>query len=561
MERLIRHFVRFPIYANLLMGSILIFGLATFVMMKYSFFPEAKSDVVIVEVIYPGAAPEEVEEGVVLKLEQNLEGVEGIDRITAVSSENGGVLTIFGLDGTDMEKLLADIKNAVDRTVPWPRDAEEPNVYLREPRSRTISFAVHGNADLWVLKQRAENFRDKLVSLDGISQIKLEGFPGRQISIEVREADLLRFGLTFQDILNGVRKANVDISGGKIDTQDEEILIRAFNRGYYPDHFNNIPIRADGKQIVRLNAVADVIEKWEDRPDRAFYNGNPAVIVTVQKTLDEDLMDIAKKVRDQIEIFRQLYPEIQLSVTEDATVMVTQRINLLRNNGVLGFLLVCIALTLFLNLRLSFWVALGIPISFSGMMIIAFWSGITINMISMFGMIIVIGILVDDAIIVGENIFQHRERGLSPIEAAVKGTSEVFLPVMMAVATTILAFLPFFYIEGNIGKFIWHISLVVTASLAFSMIESILILPAHLAHSKGLKNLNSPSPMRKRLEAANKYLAQKLYAPGLRFSINNKYLSVSLIISIFLIVVVGLLGSGIVPSTFFPHIERDNFGD
>ncbi|MBF0431499.1 MAG: efflux RND transporter permease subunit [Fibrobacteria bacterium] len=558
MKKLVDYFISYPVWANVLMFALLGIGLFSAKMLRSSFFPEMESDIIMITIAYPGTSPEEIERGLTLKIEENLRGLQGIEQITSVSSESNCRVTVTMAKGYDRQEVLSDVKNAVDRIIPYPVDAEKPVVYIQKARSRSISTALYGKADLWALKEKAEIFRDDLMAIDGISQVSIEGIPNREIAIEVREADMRRYELTFSQIAAAVRAANLDISGGKLETLEEEILIRSWGRKYSAPEIEKIVLKSlPNGTIIRLRDVAVIEEKWEDSPTSSWFNGERAVIVNIDKTIDEDILFVSKTVKEELEAFSEKYPEIKTAIITDATIHLRERIKLLEKNGIIGFILVVISLGFFLNWRVAGWVALGIPISFAGMFIIASMAGITINVISLFGMIIVVGMLVDDAIVVAENIYQKHEKGISAHKAALEGTLEVVGPVLTAVLTTIFAFLPFFFLDGMMGKFIWHVALVVIAALAFSLIESMLILPAHLAHSKGLVKQERISRFRQTMDDAFKYLDYRLFGPALKIAMQNKLAIVAVPVA-GLMLVIGLVKGGFVEISSFPHIDRDN---
>jgi multidrug efflux pump subunit AcrB len=557
MQKFIAFLVKYPVWSNVILYSTIGFGLISFLQMRYSFFPEIQTGIIQIQVAYPGASPQEVEEGVILKIEENLEGIEGIDRITSVSRENIGSVNVEAETGVDISRLLADVKNAVDRISSFPQGSEKPVIFEQKFRSRTLSIVLYGETNLYNLKVIAENMRDDLLASPKISQVAIAGLPKPEISIEVSELNLRRFQLTFNEIANAVRSANINISGGKFETTEEEILIRAYGRKYFAKELENIPIRGnrDGT-VTYLKDVAVVKERWEDIPDKSYYNGRNSVVLSVDKTADEDIIEVANLSKEKIREFNENNQQIKAILLDDRTVSLQQRLNLLKNNGLIGLTLVIITLGFFMNLRLSFWVSIGIPFSFAGMFIIANLVGITINAISTFGMIIVVGILVDDAIVVGENIFAHYERGKSAVRSAIDGTLEMIAPVFTSVTTTIIVFLPFFFLDGILGKFIWHMALVVIASLAFSLVEAFIILPSHLAHSKGLHPHKEDSPMRKKIENFIHFLIHKMYAPSLRFALQHKWITLTVPIGFFLITI-GLLGGGFIGATPFPYIDGD----
>ena len=557
MRKVVEYFIRYPIWSNVLLVGIIAFGLIYLSQIRYSFFPEIPPSSINIQIAYPGASPEEVEEGVILKIEENLEGIEGIERITSVSRENFGTVNIETTKEADVDKVVQDVKNAVDRINSFPLDAEKPVIFEQKFRSRAVSIIVYGETDLYNLKYITENLKDALLTTDEISQVAIQGLPNLEFSIELAEAQMRRYNLTFDEVVRAVRSGNVNISGGKFDTDEEEILIRSYGKDYFAADLYDLVLRTnpDGT-IIRLGDIAEISEKWEDVPDKTFYNARTALVIDVDKTEDEDIIAVADKAHDVVETFNAENEKVQALIVDDRTVALRQRLQLLINNGLIGLLLVLVTLGFFLNLRLSLWVAIGIPFSFGGMFIIAGFVGLTINVISLFGMIVVIGILVDDAIVVGENIFAHYEQGKPAVKAAIDGTMEVIGPVFTSVTTTIVAFSPFFFLDGFVGKFIWHMAVVVIATLFFSLIEAFFILPSHLAHSKGLHPHETDPPLRKKIEKIIHDITYKFYAPILRLALRFK--EATLALPLFgILLTVGLVGGGLIGVTFFPFIDGD----
>jgi multidrug efflux pump subunit AcrB len=557
MEKIITFFVRNKVWTNVLMFSILGFGLIALGQMRYSFFPEAEPDIISIQVIYPGASPEEVEEGVILKIEENLDGLQNIERITSVSSENSGAVTVEITQDADINEVLTDVKNAVDRINSFPLDAEKPIIFEQKFRSRSLSIVLFGETDLYNLKFITDNLREELLATPEISQVDIVGLPNLEFSIEVSESDLRRYKLTFDEITSAFASSNINISGGKFETIDEEILIRAYGRKYYAKELNDLVIRGnpDGT-VILLEDVANIKEQWEDVPNKTYYNNKNSIVLNLDQTEQEDILAIANKAKYIVSEFNRSNEQIQAIILDDRTVHLQQRVDLLLRNGLIGLLLVIISLGFFLNLRLSFWVSIGIPISFAGMFLIASTIGITINVISLFGMIVVIGILVDDAIVVAENIYAHYERGAPAIKSAINGTKEMLAPVFTSVFTTILAFMPFFFLEGAMGNFIWQLALVVIAALIFSLVEAFIILPSHLAHSKGLHSHKEDSALRKKIEGYIHFMTHKIYAPSLRWALNHKWITIVTPLAMVLLTI-GLLGGGIIGVTFFPFLDGD----
>ena len=566
MKKVISYFIKFPVAVNVLIFAFIIFGSIGVSSIKSSFFPLTDSKLIRINLIYPGASPAEMEEGVVLKIEDNLKGIVGVDRVTSVSQENSASISVETVKGKNIDVVLADVKNAVDRVPSFPSGMEPPIIAKVETTRQTISFTLSGGEiPLKTLKLYAREVENDLRAIEGISQVSISGFPEEEIAISVRENDLRAFNLSFQDVANAVSRTNILITGGNIKTSEEDYLIRASNRSYYGDELNNIIVRAEPNgNIIRLNDVADVKDTWSETPDRIFFNDKKAINITVSNTNSEDLIVSAEDVRQYIDKFNQQYDNVQLNVSSDSSITLNQRTELLVKNAAMGVALVLLFLAIFLNARLAFWVAIGIPISFFGMFIFAAQMGVTINVLSLFGMIIVIGILVDDGIVIGENIYHHYEKGKSPIRAAIDGTIEVLPPVVSALLTTMIAFATFFFLDGRIGEFFGEVSTVVILTLLVSMIEALIILPAHVAHSRALQREDrKPNKVNaffiKLNQGADTYLVKfrdAFYVPYLRFFLKNKFLGFAIPIALF-IFSIGALGGGIVGMSFFPRIASD----
>lgn len=558
MKQFINYFIQFPIAANLIMFGLLIMGVLGARSMKSTFFPEVESRNISIQLIYLGASPEEMEEGVIKKIEENLKGVTGVERYTSVSSENSGSVDVEVFKGYDTDAVFKDVQNAVDRINSFPAGLEPPIIYIRENLGFAINFAISGDVDLKTLKRFGRMAEDELLAMDGISKVNLTGFPDEEIEIAFRETDLRAYGLTFQQATAAVRAANLEITGGTVKGEDEELLVRARNKSYYADGLRDIVVKSsptDG--TVYLYQIATIKDQWADDPSRSFLDGKPSVVVNVQNTLEEDLLGIAKTVRQYVDDFNEQHDVVEATVIRDSSVVLNQRIDLLTENGILGFAIVIVLLAMFLHWRLAFWVAIAIPISFAGMFIFANLLGITINVISLFGMILVIGILVDDGIVIGENIYQQYEDGKPRMKAALEGTMQVLPAVFSAIVTTVIAFSSFLFIDGRLGDFFSEMSIVVIFSLIFSLVEGAIILPTHVAHSKALSPERKPNRVQDTLDRVMDWLRDGFYAPILRFSIANRFLTFAVMLGL-LMLTLGAIGGGIIQTTFFPVIERDD---
>ncbi len=570
MRKVIAYFIKYHVAVNVIILAFFIFGIVGALSLKSSFFPLVDSQNVLISIAYPGASPQEVEEGIVLKIEDNLKGLQGVERVTSTSRENSGSINVEIEKGRDIDFMLLEVKNAVDRVPTFPTGMEPLVVSKLEAVRPTISFAVSGeNITLANLKQIGRQVENDLRGIEGISQIQISGYPEEEIEIAVDENSLLAYNLSFSEVSRAVTNANILVTGGNIKTNSEEYLIRANNRSYYGDELSNLVVRADASgRTVRLKDVATIRDRFSETPNASFLNGELSVNVTVTSTNTEDLIGSAENVKEYIAEFNKNYSNAQLEVISDQSKTLTQRTDLLTENAIIGMALVLLFLSLFLNTRLAFWVAFGLPIAFLGMFVFAPMLNVTINVLSLFGMIIVIGILVDDGIVIAENIYQHYEKGKTPIRAAIDGTMEVIPPILSAIITTILAFSLFLFLDGRIGDFFSEVSVVVILTLVVSLVEALIILPAHLAHSKALrpKSQDSTSGLGKvfaKLRVINKlgdqamgYMRDKWYSPALKFALDYKFLTFSLFFMA-LVLTFGSIGGGIVRTAFFPRIASD----
>ncbi|MEX0290156.1 MAG: efflux RND transporter permease subunit [Flavobacteriaceae bacterium] len=570
MRKVIAYFIKYHVAVNVIIIAFFAFGIVGYRSLKSSFFPLVDSKNVSINITYPGASPQEVEEGIVLKIEDNLKGLEGVERVTSTSRENSGNINVEIEKGRDIDFMLLQVKNAVDRVPTFPTGMEPLIVSKLEAIRQTINFAISGeNIPLATLKQIARQIENDIRAMEGISQIDISGYPEEEIEIAVNENSLLAYGMSFTEVAQAVGNANILVTGGNIKTSAEEYLIRANNRSYYGDELSNLIIRADvNGQTVRLKDVAIIRDRFSETPNAAYFNGDLSVNTTITSTNTEDLISSADKVKEYVNEFNQKYNNVQLNVVSDQSETLTQRTALLRDNAIVGMILVLIFLSLFLNIRLAFWVAFGLPVAFLGMFAFAGFFDVTINVLSLFGMIIVIGILVDDGIVIAENIYQHYEKGKTPIQAAIDGTMEVIPPIISAIITTLLAFSIFLFLDGRIGDFFGEVSVIVILTLVVSLVEALIILPAHLAHSKALRP-QSDKPKHglaqffSKLRVINKigdnimgWFRDNVYSPMLHFSLKYKLLTFSFFL-VALILTFGSIGGGIVRTSFFPQIASD----
>ena len=557
MRQFIAFFIKFPVAVNILIVAVVIFGYLGLQETKSSYFPLDDSKLIFINIAYPGASPAEIEEGVVLKIEDNLRGLVNIDRVTSASQENSARITVEIEEDADIDIVLANVKNAVDRVPSFPVDMEPPVIAKQENINSAITFTVSGDGvSLKTLKDVARSIEDDIRAMPGISQITLGGFPDEEIEIAVRENDLQAYNLTFAEVAAAVRNSNIITTGGTIKTDTEDYLIRANNRSYYGDELDYIIVKSTTSgQVVRLRDVAVVRDKWAENPDRIHFNGNPAVTIAVSTTNSEDLLYATRTVKEYIEEYNTTADIIKLSISSDSSISLNNRQNLLVENGVIGILLVLLFLSIFLKPSIALWVAIGLPFSFLGLFIFA-PSFMTINVISLFGMIIVIGILVDDGIVIAENIYDQYESGKSRIEAAIDGTMQVFPPIIAAILTTIIAFSTFIFLPERLGSFFGQIAKVVAIILLISLIEAFLILPAHLAHSKALDKKSKPWKLNIWADKGISWIRDTLYVPALKFVLNFKIFGFAIPIAL-LLLTIGAFQGGIIRFTFFPTVASD----
>ena len=567
MERLIKWFVHNSVAANMFMFFILIAGLLTIPRIKMEVFPDISIDVISVSVIYPGASPKDVEDGICVRIEEKLQGLRGIKKISSTAIENYGVTSVEIIAGEDIDEILDRVKMQVDAISTLPKSAEKPVIQKLSKTSEVITVAVSGKIDEERLISIAENIKDDIDALSEVTLTQIGGKKPREISIEVSENNLKKYGLTLGQLSSIIQSNSIDMPGGSINTIDGEILIRSIGQSKDANDYGQIPIlRLKNGSILLLKNVSTIKDHLADIDLIQTFNGLPTILIRVYRTGNQSALKIAKSVKDYVGSINQQLPQaIEVRTWNDEARILQGRIDLLTKNAYLGLFLVVGVLALFLKPKLAFWVSLGIPISFMG----GFWLmptlDLSINMLSLFTFILVLGIVVDDAIIVGENIFQWKERGLNNVDAAIKGASQVAIPVFFAVLTTMTTFSPMLSVAGNVGQ-IWRIiPLVTIAVLVFSLIESLTILPAHLAHSDSDKKSNFKyfkllsekwSIIQDKIKNWLSSFIKNRYRPFLKLAIENKWTTLSTSLSI-LILTIGILVSGWMKFVFFPPLEAD----
>ncbi|MCG8590407.1 MAG: efflux RND transporter permease subunit [Proteobacteria bacterium] len=564
MKRAVRWFAENHVAANLIMALLVIGGLTILPTITQEVFPDLALDVVTVSVEYPGASPQEVEEAVSLRIEEELQGLQGVKRIRSVASENIATVNVELMAGEDVRRRLDDVRARVDAITTFPDQAERPQVKQMEIRRQVLNVAVSGPADERTLKRLGERVRDEIATIPIITDVQLYAARPYEISIEVSERALRRFGLEFDDVVRAVQRSSLDLPGGSIKTEAGEILLRAKGRAYSGRDFADLALvtGSDGTRL-RLGDVARVIDGFEETDQASLFDGEPAVLVQVFRVGDQNALEISEAVRSYVA--SASVPEgISLTVWQDDARFLRARLGSLLGNARDGFILVVLVLALFLRLRLAMWVSLGIPLSFLGALALLPTFDVSINLISLTAFIVVLGIVVDDAIVVGENIHTEQQRGLrSRTEGAVKGAQGILVPVTFGVLTTMAAFSPMLFVPGPMGRLARLIPMVVILCLAFSLIESLLVLPAHLGH--GTEDPEQEPKTRivgwwrrgqKRIADGLHHFLDAVYRPALQHALVWRYLTVSLAIAAFLLSV-GMLAGGWLRFVFQPDVEGD----
>jgi len=563
MKNAVRWMATNHVAANLLMIVLIVGGLVNGFAVKQEVFPEISLDRIQVTVLYPGAGPEEVEEGVLLKIEESLTGVDGIKEVRSVAREGVGIVTAELMAGEDADLKLQEIKSEVDRIVTFPEEAEKPVVTKLLNRNQVISIVVYGDVPERALKEQAEMIRDELLSMPEITQVYLGGVRPYEISIDISSETLRRYNLTLEGVADIVRGASIDLPGGTIKTTPSEILIRTKERRYSGEEYRDIVVltKPDGTQL-RLGDIAVIRDGFAETDLSAAFDGKPAALINVYRVGDQKPIEIAALVRDYVEKKRETLPSsISIATWGDRTELLRSRMFLLEKNAALGLMLVIIILGLFLEIRLALWVMLGIPISFLGALLLMPVLDVSINMISLFAFILALGIVVDDAIIVGENIFEHRAGNNDFEAAAVKGVMEVAVPVVFSVLTTVAAFLPLLFVSGLMGKFIRVIPLIVISLLVVSLVESLFVLPAHLSFGNGERRAKGRitgfiERVRLGFTARMERFIDGPFSSLLRLALHHRYTSLSIGIAS-LAVTAGIVGGGLVKTQFMPVVDGD----
>jgi multidrug efflux pump subunit AcrB len=562
MQRIVKWMVQNPVAANLLMLFLMVGGLVKGISLKQEVFPEIALDKVQVSVAYPGASPDEVEEGIILKIEDSITGVDGIKEIQSVAAEGLATVTAEIRSGENADLILQDVKSEVDRIVTFPDDAEKPVVAKLLNLTEVISVVIYGELPERTLREQAEVIREELLAFPQITQVELGGVRPYEISVEVPEENLRSYNLTLDDVAARLGRASLDLPGGKIKTESGEILLRTKEKRYHASEYADIITVADsdGTQV-RLGDIATVKDSFEDTDLSAAFDGKPAAMVKVYRVADQKPTEISQIVNNYVTEKQAGLPNtIRMATWNDSSELLESRLNLLFNNGLSGLILVFVVLGLFLEIKLALRVMASLPIAFLGALFVLPALDVSINMMSLFGFILAIGILVDNAIVVGESIFEHRQKEKPHFQSAIDGILEVSTPVVFSVLTTVAAFVPIIYVAGTTGKFIKAIPLVVISLLMVSMTEALFILPAHLSNGKKARAKGKIIKLLNRPRMAVSSLLERLIAGPynilIRFCLRQRYSIVAISIAI-LMLSVGVIRGGLLKFNFMPEVDGD----
>jgi multidrug efflux pump subunit AcrB len=550
-----------PVASNLLMLLLLVGGFLMMSNVRQEVFPETRIDVVNIAVPYPGASPSEVEQGVVLAVEEALLGIEGVDRITATASEGAALVSVELMDGVEPYSVTAEVQAAVDRITSLPQDVERPTVSLASHVTETASVIFYGDVSERTLRDLAQRARDDLLSDPRITDVEVTEVRPVEISVEIPQENLRRYGLTHQQVAAIIGASSVELPAGAIDAESGEILLRTSQRRELGPEFADIVLLAtpDGTRV-RLGDVATVIDGFQDTDQQALFNGLPASRVRVFRAGSQTPIELSDAIYAYLDgPGSRLPPGVEAEVWFDRSEMYRDRINLLLKNAYIGLILVLIVLGAFLQIKLAFWVTLGIPISFLGAVLLMPSLDVSFNMISLFAFILSLGIVVDDAIVVGEAIHHRQKTGLKGVDAAIAGVRDVAVPVTFSVLTTIIAFTPLLFIPGVTGRFVRNIPLIVISVFVISLIESLFILPAHLAHSHekpvgGL--LGAAQRAQAVFSRAFDRFIERFFRPTLQPALRARYLTLAIALA-GVILSIGLVAAGKVKFTYMPRVESD----
>lgn len=558
---MIRWFAQNGIAANFLMLAIVVAGLYTaYYRIPLEVTPKRDYRTVSVEMTYHGATAKDVERAILIPIEQSLEGVAGLEEISAYGYGGRARMWLEAKPGVDLNTLKDDVQARIDSITTFPDETELPEVQIPDSTMwyEVLNVAVTGDLDQHGLMKVARRVQDDLLEIEGISQVSMAGDSAYEISIEASPTQLISYGLSLQDLANAVRQFSIDLPAGAIDSESGSFSLRTRGQAYSAEDFARVPIVTGGGGEVLLGEVAKIRDGFEEGEKRVEFNGKPAMFVEVMRTGQESAIQISDKVHEYVEKSRSKFPQgIDLFVYDDDSVSIRGRLSTLVNSLLQGSLLVLVLLGLFLRPTLAFWIVVGIPVAFCGGILLMPWFDMTANVMSLFGFIIVVGIVVDDAIVTGENVYSKLKTGMDPLEAAVQGTHEVATPVTFGALTTMVAFIPLLFFDGRWGAFAKQIPPVVAPVLLFSLIESKLILPSHLRHVRVNKPLtNGFARFQARVAAGLEWFVDKVYSPTLKLAVSNRFSVFALFITMG-VLMAGYCIGGWMEFVAFPKVDRN----
>lgn len=555
---MIRWFANNGIAANFLMVGILVAGLYTaFYRIPLEITPALSWDTVMIEMPYRGATAKDVERAILIPVEQALEGVQGIKHLNADGSRGMARFYLNAEPGTDLQRLMDDVKARVDTITTFPSETERPRVFIPESGnySPVLSVAVTGNLTAHELRKVARRVQEELLEIPGISRAAMEGARRYEIGIEARTDKLLAYNLSFQDLADAIRRFSIDLPAGAIDSEGGTLVVRTRGQAYTQAEFARVPIRSvDGAEVL-LGDVAQIKDGFEEGDKQVEFDGKPALFVQVMRTGGESAIDISNKVRAYVASAHERFPDgIHLYVWSDESTAIRGRLSTLTSNMLQGGVLVLIVLGLFLRPALAFWIVVGVPVSFAGGVLLMPWFGVTANVMSLFGYILVLGMVVDDAIVTGENVYSKIQTGMAPLEAAVQGAEEVAVPVTFGILTTVIAFIPMFFFDGTWGDFAKQIPPVVAPVLLFSLLESKLCLPAHLKHLRLRADTNFFDRFQQRVANGLERFVARFYQPSLHWAVSHRPTVLALFLTLGLIMF-GYCVGGRMKFVSFPSVD------
>ncbi len=576
MKRLVNWAITNSPGMNVLVCALMLVGAFALYGMRREVFPTFELEIVTISVPYPGATPRDCEEAICQKIEEAIRSLDGIKKVTSIAQEgNGVVLAELRSDVKNVQKVMSEIDREIDRIPSFPALAEDPQIQQVTFREAAIRIGIIGPVDRSPdgerkLREVAEIVRDDVLNLPAVSSASIKGTRPYQIDVEIPEATLRSYGLSLGAVASSIRSQNIELPGGQLKAEGQEILLRAKNKGRVGEEIGKLPlVTQDNGVVLTVNDLGTVKDGFQDVTSAGEINGEPAMVVNVERTKEEDLLAMVDMVREYAAT-KELPSGYRFILWGDSSAEVRGRLELLLRNGWQGLFLVFLVLSLFLETRLAFWVALGIPISILGAGVALSMGDQTLNMLSLFSFLVALGIVVDDAIVIGENIYEHMQRGKSRAQAAIDGTVEVIPSVAASVTTTIIAFAPMFFVSGVMGKFMAVIPFAVIAMLVISLLESVFVLPCHLAHSHSgffrfLSILLFPlRPIGVTLGAFSKIAGKSLitardriYMPALRFSLRSPLVPLAVSVALF-IVTIGCLRGGVVSYILFPKSDNNN---